>query len=306
MTSRNCKFLLIPELFVSFLIFCVLVGCANHDDPSKENSSSAGFISIVAAENFYGEAALHVGGSHVHVESILSGSSADPHSFEATLATARSVHDADIVIYNGLGYDDWMEKLIQSHSPVIIEVGRDIANKQDGDNEHVWYMPDTMTELALKLADHLSEMDPDHADDYRRNAESYAQSFAPLKNRIQTLIQMDALPVAVTEPVFDYMLEAMNMVPAYPDFAQAMEEGVDPSPSVLARMQNDIKEGQIAFLVVNEQIDSTTIRNLVDLAVKNGIPIVKVSETKPPDKSTAQWMIDQLEQIEQIMSGKKE
>src|SRR5690348_16964236 len=76
---------------------------------------SSGPIQVVAAENFWGSIAAQVGGSHVHVSSIIVDPNADPHSYEPTAADARTVVQAQYVIVNGAGYDPWADKLLQAN-----------------------------------------------------------------------------------------------------------------------------------------------------------------------------------------------
>jgi zinc/manganese transport system substrate-binding protein len=81
-------------------------------------------ITIVAAENVYGEVAKDIGGPHVSVASILSNPNQDPHLFEADPSTARLVSRADIAIENGASYDQWMNRLLAAspnpHRTVIV------------------------------------------------------------------------------------------------------------------------------------------------------------------------------------------
>src|SRR3982074_1525543 len=69
-------------------------------------------VSIVAAENFYGDIAKQIGGPDVKGASILSNPDQDPHLFEVSPSVGRDVSAARIVIYNGVDYDPWMEKLL--------------------------------------------------------------------------------------------------------------------------------------------------------------------------------------------------
>ena len=75
-------------------------------------SLQAQSLSIVAAENFYGSVAHQIAGNSATITSILSNPNQDPHEFQTDAATARAVEAADIVIYSGIGYDDWMQKLL--------------------------------------------------------------------------------------------------------------------------------------------------------------------------------------------------
>src|SRR4051812_12364481 len=77
--------------------------------PANTSNTPAGKIKVVAAENFYGEVAKAVGGDRVEVTSILDNPDADPHDFEPTADTSKVVNDAQVIVYNGAGYDAWME-----------------------------------------------------------------------------------------------------------------------------------------------------------------------------------------------------
>src|SRR5476651_1531870 len=69
-------------------------------------------LKIVAAENFYGGVAQQIAGSGATVKSILTNPNQDPHEFTTNASTAKAVADADIVIFSGISYDPWMDKLL--------------------------------------------------------------------------------------------------------------------------------------------------------------------------------------------------
>ena len=78
---------------------------------AASDARAADKIAVVAAENFYGDLAAQIGGNHIAVTTILSNPDQDPHLFESSVSTAKAVAHAQIVIYNGVDYDGWMEKL---------------------------------------------------------------------------------------------------------------------------------------------------------------------------------------------------
>src|SRR4051794_16889086 len=83
-------------------------------------------INVVVAENFYAEPVAKIGGANVAINAIVNSPTADPHDFEPAPSVARAVADADVVIYNGIDYDPWMDRLIAatpSPKRVIINVG---------------------------------------------------------------------------------------------------------------------------------------------------------------------------------------
>jgi zinc/manganese transport system substrate-binding protein len=277
------------------LIVGLLSGCG------AKASKDTGKIKIVAAENFYGEAAKAVGGDLVEVISILTSPDMDPHDFEPTPQVSKDVDGAKIVIYNGVGYDEWMSKLISASgdakNKTVIPVASAIMGKKAGDNEHVWYNPETFPKFAKDLADKLGKLDSAHADTYTKQAEAYIATLAPFTDLAKELKQASPVPIAVSEPVFDYTAQALNLTITDEKFKKAAEEGVDPAPADVAKLQDDIKTKKIKMFVNNIQASSPTVKNMVALAKENGIPIIEVTETNPKDKNYVQWMTDQLNQI---------
>src|ERR1700758_5536239 len=105
-----------PSALISIFLLLFLAACGATSQTTTPGSTSGGqTIEVVAAENFWGNIASQVGGSHVHVTSIIVDPNADPHAYEPTTQDARTVADAQYVIYNGVGYDPWMDKLLQAN-----------------------------------------------------------------------------------------------------------------------------------------------------------------------------------------------
>ena len=212
---------------------------------------------------------------------------------------------ANLVIQNGLGYDHWLTKLVQGSSNnrvTTIDVARQVAGMKAGDNEHVWYQPTTIKRLTQQLADQYSKLDPAHATYYHRRARAYLQSLQPLD---QTIAQAKRgvgtkRAVAVSEPVFDYALTNLGYQVVDSHFAKAVEDGSDPSPQDIAALQAAIKNHQIAFFVENAQADDRVVNNLVQLARQHGVPVLKVTESKPNGLSYEQWMTKQYQQLIRI------
>jgi zinc/manganese transport system substrate-binding protein len=303
MTKSRGSFL----FFILVGILSILSGCNGQVQPNSSQSQGNiqneknQPITVVTAEDFYGEVARSVGGNYVKVESIINQPNIDPHDFEPTVNTAKSVSQAQVVVYNGIGYDNWMDKLVASSTTpkakTVIRVGEDLLQKHQGDNEHLWYIPSTMNVLAMDLAKEYSKMDPTHAKDFQSNALNYQESLKPLQDRVKQLKQPTSQYVDTTEPVFDYMLQALNYKPFDEKFSLSLEEGADPSPADLAKMQNALKDRKVKYLVENVQVESPIVQQLAQLAKQNNVPIIKVSETMPIGKSYGQWMMDQLKQI---------
>src|ERR1700724_2239300 len=140
-------------------------------------------VNIVAAENFYGDVAKQIGGANVKVTSILSNPDQDPHLFEVSPSVGRNVSAARIVIYNGIDYDPWMEKLLGAARSTKREtiVVADLVGKKTGDNPHIWYDPVTMVALAKTLSEPLIAENPGHRAGYEQRLARFEESVKPIQ-----------------------------------------------------------------------------------------------------------------------------
>jgi zinc/manganese transport system substrate-binding protein len=261
-------------------------------------------VAVLAAENFYGDVAQQIGGPDVNVTSILSNPNQDPHLFEASPSVARAVSAARIVIYNGLDYDPWIAKLlsaIASSARIAIDVGK-LVGKRPGDNPHIWYDPNTMLGLAARLADELSAADPAHAADYRRRLAEFRQSLQPTEAKIAALrARLAGTPVAATEPVFNYLLDAIGMQIHDRRFQLAVMNDTEPGASDVVTFEKDLESHRVRMLVYNNQASDPTVERMVKLARTSHIPVVAVTETEPPGKNYQEWLSSELDAVDQSL-----
>lgn len=262
-------------------------------------------IRVVAGLDFYGEAAKKVAGKYGQVTTVINSAAVDPHDYQPGTQQAREMGNANLVIQNGLGYDHWLTKLMLGSGNgqvTTIDVARQIANKKAGDNEHVWYQPATIPRLVQRLADQYSKLDPAHAAYYHRRARAYLQTLRPLEQTIAQAKQGVGTKraVAVSEPVFDYALANLGYQVIDNHFAKAIEDGNDPSPQDISRLQSAIRNHQIAFFVENSQADDRVINNLVALAHQYNVPVLRVTESQPDHLTYEQWMAKQYQQLIKI------
>jgi zinc/manganese transport system substrate-binding protein len=263
-------------------------------------------LTIVAAENFYGDIAKRVAGPHAEVVSILSNPDQDPHLFEADPNTAKALADARVVISNGADYDPWMDKLLgaakQENRDVI--VAADLVGKKAGDNPHLWYDPATMTAVANRLADDLGRADTVHKADYDANAKALAAALNPLTAKVAAMRKEFAgTPVTASEPVFGYMSGLLGLDMRNPSFQTAVMNNTEPSPADVAAFEDDLKGHKVRAMLYNSQADDEAVKRLVGIARASRVPVVGVSETEPAGTSYEQWMLEQLTQLEKALSS---
>ncbi|MCT3047003.1 metal ABC transporter solute-binding protein [Leuconostoc mesenteroides] len=281
-------------------IVVIVIGVALFRGNSSSSSNQK--ITIVASTDFYAEIAKTVVGEHGTATAIIKDANVSPEDYEPTTTVAKKVSGADIVLANGLGYDAWLNKLAKtSKNTKLIRVGEDVLNKKTGVNPHLWNDPETMSKTANYLATELGKKDPKNRDYYKKNAKKYVASLKPVNDLITKISKKaDGQTVDQTEPVFEYMLDALGYKIMDTDFSEAIEEGNDPSTATLAALKSAITNHKIAFFVNNTQTSSSTVSNLIDLAKKNDIPVVNVTETIPNGENYVSWKLKELKAIEKV------
>ena len=269
-------------------------------------ASAAGRIGIVAAESCYGDIAQQIGGSRVEVRSILDNPVANPHLFEVTPSVARAVARARIVIYNGIGYDPWMPKLLDAaRNPqrVTIDVGA-LAGRHPGDNPHIWYDTAAMDMVAARLATVLGTADPAHRSGYRHRLVRFERSMQAVRRQIAAIRhRYTGTPVAATEPVFGYMLSALGMQVHDQSFQLAVMNGTEPGAASIAAFENNLRDRRVRLLVYNAQVSQALTGRMRHLARESGIPVVAVTESEPSGETYQQWIMRELSAVSHALAG---
>ena len=265
---------------------------------------ASGPINVVAAENFYGDVAEQIGGPAVKITSILSNPDQDPHLFEASPSVARASSIAQIVIYNGIDYDPWMEKLLaaaKASDRKVIGVA-DLLRKKTGDNPHVWYDPATMPALAKELTNALSEADPGHQAEYQQRLLRFQYSMQPIQAKIAVLHErLAGTPVTATEPVFGYVFDALGMQVRNLPFQMAVMNNTEPGATDVAAFENDLKTHKVRLLVYNSQASDPIAERMQKLAKASRIPVVGATETEPPGKKYQAWILSELDAVDHAL-----
>ena len=267
--------------------------------------TAAQSVTIVAAENFYGDVAQQLAGPDAKVTSILSNPDDDPHTFEASPSVARAIADARIVIESGADYDPWMEKLLnasQSTGRVSINVA-DLVGKKPGDNPHLWYDPATMPAFAEALSAALVAADPAHQAAYKQRHQAVLESLKPIDAKVAQLRKKySGTPVTATEPVFGYMAMALGLKMRNERFQLAVMNDTEPSASDVAAFEDDLRKHRVKLLIYNSQATDESAKRLLNIAHQSKVPVIGVTETEPVGKTYQDWMEGQLDALDNALA----
>jgi zinc/manganese transport system substrate-binding protein len=249
-----------------------------------------------------------IGGRYVSVSAIESNPNTDPHTFEASPSVAHTVAAARLVVQNGVGYDTFMNK-IEAASPSaarkVIDAQALLGLPDSTPNPHLWYLPRTMPLVAQALVKDLSAIDPSHASYYAANANRFDASLQPWYGALrQFAARYPHTPVAVTEPVGDYMLQAAGTMILTPFTFQAdIMNGVDPSPQDVSLQNGLFSSHRVKVFLYNQQVTDSLTQSFLTKAHQDGIPVVGVYETMPtPGYDYQSWMLAEVHALQRAVA----
>ena len=271
---------------------------------------AAAAINVIGVENEYADVISQIGGTYVKVQSIESDPNTDPHTFEASPKIAQQVAAAQLIVENGVGYDSWADKIMsasQRPNRKVINVQKLLGLPDDTANPHLWYDPKTMPAVAKAVAEQLSALQPAQAAYFQGNANKFIASLQPWNAAIAAFkARHDKMPIAATEPVANYLLEAMGFDILTPfSLQKAIMDGTDPSPQDVTTQNDLFASKKVKVFAYNQQVTDALTKSFLDASKKAGIPVVGVYETMPTPGYTYQsWMMAEVAALEKAVTNR--
>jgi zinc/manganese transport system substrate-binding protein len=312
MDARKHLFLALVGAAAVALAACGSSGGSDLGNGVPQGSGTApdtqGRVGVVASTNFWGDIARQIGGDEVSVTSIISNPETDPHEYEADVNDSAAIEHARLVIENGLGYDDFVDKLLAAHAAknrTVLKIA-DAVGVHGEANPHLWYSPDYVVKAARAIEQQLAITDPGDAGAFEANLTKFLDGEQHVADVIaQIKAKYAGAAIAYTERVPGYLIEAAGLRLGTPaSFSQAVEDGTDPSPIDNAAFERALSDHKVKVLLYNSQVTDAQTKHLKQLAQSNGVPVVGVSETLPSGvKDFQTWQADQAEALLVALGG---
>jgi ABC-type Zn uptake system ZnuABC Zn-binding protein ZnuA len=293
---------------VALLVALALAGCASGGGASQ-SAGTAGALQVVTTTTVFADMVGQVGGDLVKVTSLVP-KNGDVHTFEPKPADVQIVAGAKVIIMNGLGLDDWLEKTVTNAAlpgTPLIKLGVDLpgvtllpGEDPGTQNPHLW-MDVKYGELYVdRIAQALSAADPGHGSQYDTQAAAY-------KARLETL---DAGIRAKIATIPEANRKIVTFHDAFPYYAReygitivgvaVAAPGQDPSAGYTAQLITAIRDTGVKAIFSESQFPT----KLVDqLATETGAKVVSTlyddALGDPPITSyeaVITWDTDQLVQ----------
>lgn len=175
MAKHICRLMLLTALLA-------MVGCGQAGKREQPDLSSR-VVKVVATTGQVADMVANVGGDRVAVRALM-GPGIDPHLYKASARDVERLRQADIIFYSGLHLEAKMGEVIeklgarQPVQAVTAQIGeKDLLSPDDYEGSHdphVWFDVALWAQTVPVVAERLAEIDPTHAEDYRRRGRHYA------------------------------------------------------------------------------------------------------------------------------------
>lgn len=292
------------SLTLALVALLALAGCS----PAQPSGWSAGHgkIKIVASTNVWGSVANLVAGDLATVDAIIYNTNQDPHSYELNARDQLLINNADIVIMNGGGYDDFIQQAVDADPTPAITVNAFMASGDDETrNEHIWYDVDQVGDVAAVIGAAIESLDESKVDEVEIRVADFREKIAARKAQLNAL-RATPKTVFLTEPLIAYLVEDAGYTDATPpEFSEAIEEENDVPPTVFATAVDLITSNSVDVIYLNATTQTSQIEKL--LSLNASITNYSFTELLKQDPDTLEYeggYFEMLDSVIKMLAGK--
>ncbi|RXE46768.1 metal ABC transporter substrate-binding protein [Chromohalobacter israelensis] len=239
-------------------------------------------MSVVASFSILGDMVEEVGGEHVDVTTLV-GPDGDAHVFSPSPTDARAVGEADLFVVNGLHFEGWLDRLVEAsgyEGPVVVasrgidalsfdEEREEHSSDHEGhdhgpEDPHAWQDLQNGKQYVANIRDALVAADPEHAADYRRNAEQYVEAMDTLDAEVHRRIGSipEANRVLITNhDAFGYFANAYGLDVLSP---VGLSTAAEPSAAGMAKLIEQIQARNVKALFLENMTSPALLEQLAD------------------------------------------
>lgn len=274
-------------LVLLFVAAFTLGACGSKDDSGAAGGTEGGGdgkLKVVATFSILYDIANEVGGDRVDVHSMVPIGTA-PHEYEPLPEDVKKTSDADVLFYNGLnlegGKDGWFFRLLDTtgtDESKVFELMKGVEplyitdqKGHEGEvNPHAFLDPNVGIQMVENARDAFVKVDPDHQDEYEKNAEEMLSKLHEIdqeyKDKIAEIPEEKRILVT-SERAYQYMAKSYGLEEGYIWAIDTEENG---SPAQIKSLVNFIRDRDVPALFVESNVDR---RPMETVSKETGVPI---------------------------------
>jgi zinc/manganese transport system substrate-binding protein len=222
-------------------------------------------LKVVASFSILGDLVRNVGGTSVEVTTLV-GPDSDAHVYSPTPADAKKIADAKLIIVNGLGFEGWLPRLVQSSGGkakmVIATDGIAPLRLGNDADPHAWQSVGNVKVYVANIRNALSAADPANTERYRTNADAYLAKLDALEREVRDAVAK--LPparrkVISTHNAFGYFAAAYGI-----EFIAPLGVSTESEPSArdIAKIITQVKQAKIPAVFLENVTDPRLMQRI--------------------------------------------
>ncbi len=194
--------------------------------------------------------AQEVGKDNLIVTSIVPAG-VEPHDFEPKPQDITNLLSSDLLIYNGAGFETWIDKLtpdLQKENIQLIDASQDLVllPQESGYDPHIWLDPVLAIQITDKITQAFITSDPQNQASYEVNAADLKTNLTQLHNQFNNLGTSCARSEIITSHnAFGYLASRYGFVA---NSISGLSPDEEPSPQKLAELVELAKQKNIKYI----------------------------------------------------------
>ncbi len=135
----------------------------------------------------------------------------EPHDWEPTVKDVQRMQKSDLIIINGIGFENWVSNLEETgYSGEIVDTSNKISVKNSGD-PHIWLNPVYAKIQVQNIALAFSNVDPENGEFYHTNAAKYNEKLDLLDSKIRNELSDCSNDFVAFHDAFSYFADEYNL-----------------------------------------------------------------------------------------------
>lgn len=249
-------------LGITLVIASIAIVSVACETGSNDDTGTSVVTTLYPLEYF----AQRIGGDDVSVTNLLKPG-VEAHDFDPTPADIRKLEAADVIIYNGSGFEPWIDRALSTISSsggprLIVEASREWRQESDAGeiDPHVWLDPLKATELVKLIRDSLANANPDGAAIYATSATGLLTELLSLhQSFLNGLRECTQNTFVMSHAAFGHLAEryGLEQIPI-----SGLSPEAAPGPADLARIVDTIQKLGIKYIMVEPIVSAAYAETL--------------------------------------------
>ena len=275
----------------------LVISNSNLSEPIAQQSSK---INVVASFFPIYEFAKQVGGDRVNIMTLIPAG-VEPHDYEPTIQQLQEAENADVVFFNGLGFEDSWIGRINNDNLVDTSSLLNLSQGSKTRNPHVWLDPVLAKAQVQQVESALIEIDPNNKLYYQNNAMNFTAELDALDSEIKNVLQTcNKKDFVAFHDAFGYFANRYGLI-------QHSVQGISPEGEVLPqRIEQTIRTADDLGLnvIYAEELVDPRFAEVIAQEIPNGKVLV-LSPLEGIEKEEMDTGIGYLDKMEQNISNLK-